>query len=211
MSYVYSRDQHGSDRSYAAYPNGFQISPTAFHAGAGPAPLVAAPACGTVHVPTGQGYGGEFGGQYTAYAGNGPMAGNFGLYQHHAAGFSGQHGPWGAYGNYGGSSYPGTYGELASIGYGSLVGRAENYGMISIPFHSHYSFIVASDPTLTSVFPLHSISCTIQASILITVWVHMVMRTVTVVVMADILMILLVRMYEQRISILDLHKQIHWV
>ncbi len=130
---MYARDQHGSDRSYAAYPNGYATSPAAFWAGNTPAPLVAAPACGSVTVPTGQGFGGEYGGQYTAYNGNGPMNGNFGLYQHHA--YAHANGAPGYFpeGHHGSGSTPYTYGELATIGYGSLVGRGENYGV-----NSHY-------------------------------------------------------------------------
>jgi len=123
------------------YPNGYAVSPAAFWPGGGPAPLVAAPAAGTVMVPTGQGYGGEHGGQvsvcfpppllpvlllthpqylptrpcrwqYTAYAGNGPMAGNFPMYRNHAFGYGG-YGEWGEQAK--GSVYPGTYGELATL------------------------------------------------------------------------------------------------
>jgi hypothetical protein len=67
LSYVYARDQHGSERSYQYYPNGYASSPTAFYVGSTPAPIVPSINCSTITVPTGHGFGGPYGGQYTAH------------------------------------------------------------------------------------------------------------------------------------------------
>jgi hypothetical protein len=67
LSYVYARDQHGSERGYQYYPNGYAVSPTVYYSGSTPAPLVPAVNSPTITVPTGHGFGGQYGGQYTAH------------------------------------------------------------------------------------------------------------------------------------------------